>query len=106
MQAKLERGAQVADVGCGRGRALIKLAQAFPRSRYVGYGVFGSTIEPTTANARAAEVTDRVHFAQRDVSKGLPEHYDVITTTLSQVGREDTVSILLCAVRDAGDDDV
>ena len=27
---KLERGAAVADVGCGRGRALIKLAQAYP----------------------------------------------------------------------------
>ena len=33
VQAKIERGAQVADVGCGRGRALIKLAQAFPHSR-------------------------------------------------------------------------
>jgi SAM-dependent methyltransferase len=80
VQAKLERGAQVADVGCGRGRALIKLAQAFPSSRYIGYDVFGPTIERATANARAAEVTDRVRFAQRDVSKGLPEQYDVITT--------------------------
>ena len=30
VQSKLERGSRVADVGCGRGRALIKLAQAFP----------------------------------------------------------------------------
>jgi hypothetical protein len=29
VQSKLQRGARVADVGCGRGRALIKLAQAF-----------------------------------------------------------------------------
>jgi SAM-dependent methyltransferase len=80
VQAKLERGAQVADVGCGRGRALIKLAQTFPNSRYMGYDVFGPTIERATANARAAGVADRVRFAQRDVSKGLPEPYDVITT--------------------------
>jgi SAM-dependent methyltransferase len=80
VQAKLERGAQVADVGCGRGRALIKLAQAFPNSRYMGYDVFGPTIERATANARAVGVADRVRFAQRDVSKGLPEQYDVITT--------------------------
>ena len=80
VQAKLERGAQVADVGCGRGRALIKLAQTFPNSRYMGYDVFGPTIERAMANARAAGVADRVRFAQRDVSQGLPEHYDVITT--------------------------
>jgi SAM-dependent methyltransferase len=80
VQAKLEHGAQVADVGCGRGRALIKLAQTFPNSRYMGYDVFGPTIERAMANARAAGVADRVRFAQRDVSKGLPEQYDVITT--------------------------
>jgi SAM-dependent methyltransferase len=80
VQARLERGAQVADVGCGRGRALIKLAQVFPKSRYTGYDVFGPTIERATANARAAGVADRVRFAQRDVSQGLPEPYDVITT--------------------------
>jgi hypothetical protein len=62
VQAKLERGVQVADGGCGRGRALIKLAQAFPRSRYSGYDVFGPTIERATANARVAEVTDRVRL--------------------------------------------
>jgi 2-polyprenyl-3-methyl-5-hydroxy-6-metoxy-1,4-benzoquinol methylase len=80
VQTKLERGALVADVGCGRGRGLIKLAQAFPNSHYVGYDVFGPTIERATANARAAGVADQVRFAQRDVSQGLPESYDVITT--------------------------
>src|SRR5207248_1626797 len=34
VKAHLERGCDLADVGCGRGHALIKLAQAFPRSRY------------------------------------------------------------------------
>ena len=38
--AKLERGALVADVGSGQGRALIKLAQTYPQSRYVGYDLF------------------------------------------------------------------
>ncbi|HLW00078.1 MAG TPA: class I SAM-dependent methyltransferase [Ktedonobacterales bacterium] len=80
VQAKLEQGALVADVGCGRGRALIKLAQAFPHSRYVGYDIFAPTIEKATAHAQAAGVADRVRFEQRDVSAGLPEQYDVITT--------------------------
>jgi SAM-dependent methyltransferase len=80
VQAKLERGALVADVGCGRGKALIKLAQAFPRSQYVGYDIFAPTIAEATAHAQAAGVADRVRFEHRDVSAGLPEQYDVITT--------------------------
>ena len=28
------------DIGCGRDRSIIKLAQAFPNSRSVGYDVF------------------------------------------------------------------
>ena len=80
VRAHLERGADVADVGCGRGRALIKLAQAFPRSRYVGYDVFGPTIERARANAREAGVENLVRFEERDISRGLPSSFDVITT--------------------------
>jgi len=35
VEAKLEAGARMADVGCGRGRALITLVRAFPQSRFV-----------------------------------------------------------------------
>ena len=77
--AALERGALVSDVGCGHGRALIRLAQAFPASRYVGYDVHGPSVARATANAAAAGVADRVRFEQRDASEGLPEQYDVIT---------------------------
>ena len=78
--ALLERGARVADVGCGRGRALLKLASVYPTGTYVGYDVFAPTIDRATATAAAAQVSDRVRFEARDVSKGLPETYDVITT--------------------------
>jgi hypothetical protein len=80
VKALLERGCELADVGCGRGRGLIKLAQAFPRSRYVGYDNFGPTVARATANAQEAGVSDRVRFEERDVSKGLPAQFDVITT--------------------------
>jgi len=80
LKSHLQRGADVADVGCGRGRGLIKLAQAFPRSRYIGYDNFGPTVARATANARDAGVSDRVRFEERDVSKGLPAQFDVITT--------------------------
>jgi SAM-dependent methyltransferase len=80
VQAKLERGALVADVGCGQGRALIKLAQSYPQSRFVGYDLFAPSVATATANAQAAGVADRVRFEHLDVSEGLPEQYDIITT--------------------------
>lgn len=80
LQAALECGIEVADVGCGGGRALIRLAQAFPNSRFTGYDVFPPTVALARQNAEAAGVADRVHFEAMDVSKGLPGQYDLITT--------------------------
>jgi SAM-dependent methyltransferase len=80
VKVKLERGIKVADVGCGRGRALIKLAQAFPNSRYVGYDVYGPAVAQATANAEAAGVVDRVSFKRLDVTNGFSEQYDLITS--------------------------
>lgn len=78
---QLEAGADVADVGCGRGRALITLASAFPASRYVGYDVHGPSVEAARRAAEEAGVADRVRFEQRDVATdGLPAEYDVVFT--------------------------
>ncbi|WP_405179893.1 methyltransferase domain-containing protein [Nocardia sp. NBC_01377] len=76
----LRRGADVADVGCGRGRALIRLAEQFPEGHYVGFDVHPESIEAARAAALAAGVGDRVRFECRDVSGELPGDYDVITT--------------------------
>ena len=45
-----------------------------------GTTTFGPTVARATANAREAGVSDRVRFEERDVSKGLPAQFDVITT--------------------------
>lgn len=78
--AKLQQGALVADVGCGAGRALIALAQAFPRSRFVGYDVLALAVAQASARAVTAGVADRVTFRHLDVIDGLQSQYDVITT--------------------------
>ena len=78
--ALLDRGCDVADIGCGQGHALIKLARTYPKSRYVGYDVFEPSIARARANAEAAGVADRVSFQQLDASRGLLAQYDVITT--------------------------
>jgi 2-polyprenyl-3-methyl-5-hydroxy-6-metoxy-1,4-benzoquinol methylase len=77
---KLEQGARLADVGCGRGRALIKLARAFPESRFVGYEVYAPNVDAALKNVRAAGLEDRITIRHADASAGLDGRYDVITT--------------------------
>ena len=79
-QKKLEDGGLYADVGCGSGRALLKLAAAFPNSEFVGYDISKQQLKRAKANAKAAGVDKRVRFEQKDVNEGLPEQYDVIST--------------------------
>ena len=80
VQSKLESGASVADIGSGNGQALIKLAQTFPNSTFIGYDVYSPAINTATSNAQAAGVGDRVSFEHLDVSQGIPHQYDLITT--------------------------
>ena len=63
---KLERGAKVADVGCGHGASTILMAQAFPRSRFVGFDYHDGSIETARASApRRPGVADRVTLRGR-----------------------------------------
>jgi SAM-dependent methyltransferase len=80
VKAKLEAGCDYADVGCGSGRALIKLAREFPRSRFVGYDLFPTQAERARANVRAAGLDERIGIEVADAGEGLPEQYDVIST--------------------------
>ena len=59
---KLERGASVADVGCGHGSSTILMAQAFPNSTFVGSDYHDGSIETARERAREAGVGDRVRF--------------------------------------------
>ena len=80
IDARLKEGIVVADVGCGGGRASIKLAEAYPNSTFVGFDGFPGQVERARLNAEAAGVADRVSFEVLDGSQGLPSTYDLITT--------------------------
>ena len=70
VQQKLERGAVVADVGCGAGLALELLAQAFPRSKFHGYDLSAHAVE--TARDRMVHAgLDNVEF-HNDRAENLP----------------------------------
>jgi SAM-dependent methyltransferase len=76
--ARLETGIDVLDVGCGRGRALIQMAQRFPNSRFQGYDFS----EEAIAHARtAAQGLRNIQFHVKDAALMADiEQYDWITT--------------------------
>ncbi|HEX6418223.1 MAG TPA: class I SAM-dependent methyltransferase [Acidimicrobiales bacterium] len=68
VEAKLRAGARVADIGCGYGISTVLLAQAFPRSTFVGYDAHPGSIAAAEKAAAEAGVTDRVRFEVADAT--------------------------------------
>jgi len=63
MQAKLEAGARVADIGCGHGASAVVMAQAYPKSRIFGFDAHAASIDTARARAAEAGVGERADFA-------------------------------------------
>jgi SAM-dependent methyltransferase len=76
---KLQRGARVADVGCGHGASTIVMAKAFPSSTFVGTDYHAGSIETARGRAREAGVADRVTFEIAPASSYAGEGYDLVT---------------------------
>ena len=77
---RLSDGADLADVGCGQGRAVLLLAAAFPRSRFVGYDFSADAVSRAAADAAAAGLTN-ASFEQRDAADlQLQESFDFVTS--------------------------
>jgi 2-polyprenyl-3-methyl-5-hydroxy-6-metoxy-1,4-benzoquinol methylase len=76
---KLESGIDVLDVGCGRGRALMLLAESFPKSRFAGYDISEEAIANAREEAKRRGL-ENVRYEVRDVST-LDEaaKYDLVT---------------------------
>ena len=75
---KLERGAKVADVGCGQGHSTIIMAQAYPESRFWGFDVHEPSIEQARRNAQDAGVAGRITFAVSKATDFPAQQYDLI----------------------------
>ncbi len=76
---KLERGALVADVGCGHGASTILMAQHFPNSVFVGSDYHPGSIETARRRAQEAGVADRVRFEIEPAAAYGGAEYDLVT---------------------------
>ena len=78
MREKLERGAKVADVGCGHGASSILMAQAFPNSSFTGFDYHGPSVERARSAAREAGVEPRCRFEVADAMSYPGADYDLV----------------------------
>jgi SAM-dependent methyltransferase len=67
LPARLADGIDVLDVGCGSGRALLKMAELFPASRFVGYDLSEDGTARAAGAARARGLRN-VRFEARDAA--------------------------------------
>ena len=77
VEAKLQSGAQVADVGCGHGASVVVMANAYPNSQFSGFDYHEPSIQTARQRANDAGVDDRATFAVA-TAKSYQGSYDLI----------------------------
>ena len=79
VEAKLQAGARVADVGCGVGFSTLLMAKAYPQSSFVGFDFHEPSIAAARDHASTHGFGDRVRFeavAAKDIAE---EGFDLVT---------------------------
>jgi len=76
---KLNSGAKVADVGCGVGFSTLLMAQAFPKSRFVGFDFHEPSVEEARRHAREHGLDSRVRFEVSTAKEIAERDFDLVT---------------------------
>lgn len=79
IQKKLESGAKVADVGCGKGVSTLLMAKAFPNSQFVGFDYHDQSIQGAQESARKQELSGKVNFKVASAKEYPGKDYDFVT---------------------------
>lgn len=80
VEAKLQDGGTVADVGCGLGASTILMAKAFPRSRFAGFDYHDGSIALARKRAADAGVAERTTFDVSTAQSFPGSGYDLVAT--------------------------
>src|SRR3974390_2255374 len=78
VKTKLESGARVADVGCGKGASTLLMAKAYPKSRFFGFDYHDKSIEGARETAKREGISDRVSFEVSKAKEFPGENYDFV----------------------------
>lgn len=79
VRAKLEAGAKVADVGCGKGASTLLMAKAFPKSQLFGFDYHDKSIEGARATAARQGLANSAMFAVAKAKEFPGKDYDLVT---------------------------
>jgi SAM-dependent methyltransferase len=79
VEARLKAGALVADVGCGHGASTLIMAEAYPKSRFVGFDYHEPSIAHARAAAKRAGVAERVGFEVASAKAFTGSGYALVT---------------------------
>ncbi len=79
VKAKLETGARIADVGCGKGASTILMAKAFPNSHFFGFDYHDKSIEGARETARRDGLAGQVTFEVAKAKEYPGRDYDFVT---------------------------
>jgi len=74
---KLQKGAKVADIGCGHAASTIIMAKAFPNSTFIGFDFHDKSIEKAKQRAKEAGVTN-ISFEVATAKDFSGNNYDFI----------------------------
>jgi SAM-dependent methyltransferase len=92
----LERGADVADVACGTGHALVVLARRFPASRFTGIDLDEGAVNRARAEATGAELSN-IGFEVADAAQlEISELFDVVFVHDAIHDQVDPAGVLKC----------
>src|SRR6202050_1804651 len=78
VKQKLEAGARVADVGCGKGASTLLMAKAFPRSRFFGFDYHDKSIVAARESAHREGIADRITFEVSKAKEVPGQDYDLV----------------------------
>jgi SAM-dependent methyltransferase len=78
VQQKLESGARVADVGCGKGASTVLMAGAFPNSTFFGFDYHDQSIAGARDSAKRLGVEKRTTFEVAKAKEFPGNDYDFI----------------------------
>lgn len=79
MVPRLEKGARVADVGCGFGSSTLLMAAAYPRSEFFGFDYHRGSIDAARSQAALERAVERAHFEVARAQDFPGKPYDLIT---------------------------
>ena len=79
VEEKLKGGAKIADVGCGLGASTILMAQAYPKSTFIGFDYHDQSIELARERAKEVGVGERVEFEVARAKDFPGSGYDLVT---------------------------